>query len=45
MVHYLVLELKLQSYALIHGKNDKPRSFVDVKKPYKSRLRHPWLHG
>ena len=44
-VHYLGLELKTESFALLLDKNDKPRSLVDVKKPYKSRLRHPWLHG
>ena len=36
MMHYLGLELKTESFALLHGKNDKLRSFVDVKKPYES---------
>ena len=45
MVHYLGLELETESFKLPRAKNDKPRSFVDVKKPCKSRLRHPWLHG
>ena len=44
MMHYLGLELKTV-IRIASWEDGKPRSLVDVKKPYKSLLRHPWLHG